>query len=468
LAAVRLRVLALIAVATAAFAPAAHAGTFTRQDGAETMDDATTIATSVYIPDGEPPTAGWPGVILVHGLGGSREDTNQIAEKFFAPYGYAVMTYDIRGHGNSGGYVTFAGPREIADLRALERRFAQRPDVDDNKIGAWGISYGAGEVWEAAAQGVPFKAIDVVQTWSDLFSALYWNGVPKSGLIAGLLGAIPAGRLSPTLSWLAAPSLSQVEAFAGQRSVAGSLNTFKTPVLMVQGRRDFLFGNDQGIAAFQRLKVPKLLYFGDNGHAPSSFPAADTNYSMTLSRAWLDHFVKGDDNGVDEEPRIQIAPDRWTGKPAEFPALPATHPLSFALVGGPKRIGWAGRVIRPAGRARAKIESFGSPVVTVRATTTAGWDRLVAVLTATTPAGKQIAVSTGAVPTRPGTRTYTFPLLSQIALIPADSQLQVTFASSTAGTPADPVYLQTPPAGSPMLTVTEGVVRLSAMIRPVS
>jgi hypothetical protein len=59
-------------------------------------------------------------------------------------------------------------------------------------------------------------------------------------------------------------------------------------------------------------------------------------------------------------------------------------------------------------------------------------------------------------------------LLSQIALIPADSQLQVTFASSTAGTPADPVYLQTPPAGSPMLTVTEGVVRLSAMIRPVS
>ncbi len=466
--AVRLRALALIAVGTAAFAPAAHAGTFTKHDGAEAMDDGTTITTSVYIPDGEPPTAGWPGVILVHGLGGSRKDTNQIAEQFFAPYGYAVLTYDSRGHGGSGGYVTFAGPREIADLRLLERDFAQRPDVDDNKIGGWGISYGAGELWEAAAQGVPFKAIDVVQTWTDLFGALYWNGVPKSGLIAGLVGSVPPGRLSPDLAWLASPSIAQIRDFAARRSVAGAISTFKTPVLMIQGRRDFLFANDQAIAAYQRLKVPKLLYFGDNGHDPASFPAADTNYSMTLGRAWLDHFVKGDDNGVDEEPRVQIAPDRWTGKPAEFPALPATHPLSFALLGGPKRVGWAGKIVRPAGRARTKIENFGSPVVTVRATTTPGWDRLVAVLTATTPKGNEIAVSAGAVATRPGTRTYTFPLFAQIALIPADSQLQVTFASSTAGTEADSVYLQTPPTGTPLLTVTQGVLRLSAMIRPVS
>ena len=112
---------------------------------------------------------------------------------------------------------------------------------------------------------------------------------------------------------------------------------------------------------------------------------------------------------------MQIAPDQWTGKPAEFPSLPATHPLSFALLGGPKRVGWAGKIVRPAGRARTKIENFGSPVVTVRATTTPGWDRLVAVLTATTPTGKEIVVSAGAVATRPGTRTYTFPLFAQIA-----------------------------------------------------
>ena len=80
-----------------------------------------------------------------------------------------------------------------------------------------------------------------------------------------------------------------------------------------------------------------------------------------------------------------------------------------------------------------KIEDFGSPVVVVRATTTTGWDHLVAVLTATTPTGKQIVVSAGAVPTRPGTRTCTIPLFSQITAIPVGSRLEVTFGSSTAG-----------------------------------
>src|SRR5205814_9991865 len=101
----------------------------------------------------------------------------------------------------------------------------------------------------------------------------------------------------------------QIRTFAGQRSVAPALPRLTTPVLMVQGRRDFLFANDQAIAAYQRLKGPRLLYFGDNGHEPSTFPARDTNYAMTLARAWLHHFVKGDDNGVDQEPRVQISPD---------------------------------------------------------------------------------------------------------------------------------------------------------------
>jgi hypothetical protein len=77
-------------------------------------------------------------------------------------------------------------------------------------------------------------------------------------------------------------------------------------------------------------------------------------------------------------------------------------------------------------------------------------------------------VSAGAIPTTSGTRTYTIPLLSQITAIPAGSRLAVTFGSSTAGTPADPLYLAFPPTGSPTLTVANGVVRISAMIRPVS
>jgi hypothetical protein len=90
------------------------------------------------------------------------------------------------------------------------------------------------------------------------------------------------------------------------------------------------------------------------------------------------------------------------------------------------------------------------------------------VLTATTPTGKQIVVSAGAIATRAGSRTYSIPLISQITSIPAGSRFEVTFAGSTAGTAAGLLYLDFAPEGSPTLTVTNGVLRLSAMIRPVS
>ena len=155
---------------------------------------------------------------------------------------------------------------------------------------------------------------------------------------------------------------------------------------------------------------------------------------MTLSRAWLDHFVKGDDNGVDQEPRVQIAPDPWTGKPADFPALPPTRALSFALLGGPKRVGWGGKVVRAAGKTTMKLEDFGAPVVVVRARRRPAGTTSSRCSTATTPTGKQIVVSARRDPDDGRERArYTIPLFSQITAIPVGSRLEVTFGSSTAG-----------------------------------
>ena len=47
----------------------------------------------------------------------------------FVAGGYAVLAYDARGHGASEGVVTLAGPREVADLRAVRDAFAARADV---------------------------------------------------------------------------------------------------------------------------------------------------------------------------------------------------------------------------------------------------------------------------------------------------------------------------------------------------
>ncbi len=115
------------------------------------MDDGVSIAATLYLPDGPAPAGGWPAIVFLHGISQSRQVTNAIAEGYgFVGQSYAVLTFDARGHGESGGLVGIDGPREVADTRAVHAWLAARPDVADAKIGAWGISYGGGAVSQLA------------------------------------------------------------------------------------------------------------------------------------------------------------------------------------------------------------------------------------------------------------------------------------------------------------------------------
>ena len=136
----------LVAVAAALVLVAGEApgASFARQELSIPMDDGTSIAATLYVPDEAMPGGGWPAIVFLHGLAGDRRQTNLIAEGYgFAGQDYAVLTFDARGHGESGGLAGIDGPREVADTRAIRDWLAARPDVSDTRIGAWGISYGA-------------------------------------------------------------------------------------------------------------------------------------------------------------------------------------------------------------------------------------------------------------------------------------------------------------------------------------
>src|SRR5262245_20402569 len=148
------------------------------------MDDGVSLAGTLYLPDGTPPSGGWPAVMLFHGLGSTRASVASIAQGYLANQGYAVLAYDARGHGASGGLVTLDGPREIDDLRGAFDWLASRPDVSDTQIGAMGFSLGGGAVLRAAVEGVPFRAIVPAITWTDLYRALAPQNLPKTGAIA--------------------------------------------------------------------------------------------------------------------------------------------------------------------------------------------------------------------------------------------------------------------------------------------
>jgi predicted acyl esterase len=468
------RLLAALAALVTVLVLAAPASPFTQTHATIAMDDGAQLQITLYLPDGTPPEEGWPGIVMLHGLGSDRRVANALAETFFVPQGYAVLTYDARGHWQSEGLVTIAGAREIADLRALTGMFAGRSDVDDARIGAWGISYGGGQTWLAAAAGVPFAAIVTVQTWTDLYSALFPGNLPKSGIVAGFINQIPQGKLDPQLSFIRMDSilglhLDVLRRLADERSVAAALPSMSVPTLMLQGRRDFAFGLEQAVSAYQQLQAPKRLYLGLHGHAPSTFPAADTEYAMTLARRWYDRFLKGQANGVDTEPNVEIAPDPWRPPrlPAAFAGLPPTRTVSHQLR-GVETIRAAEQVTRLAVTTKTMLETFGAGTVRVTASATGGWSRLVALVTAVTPARKVIVVSAGGVPTFGGTRTYSIPLTSDVTVIPKGSRLQVTFGSTTTGTAAGLLYLDLPMPGKARLTVRNASLTLPLLTAPVS
>ena len=104
-------------------------------------DDGTAIAAMWYEPADRPA----PAVILVHMLGRSRRDWDELAPQL-ASAGIGALAIDLRGHGDSIQPVT--GPTSdysamVQDLAAARRFLASRGDVLPSRIGILGASIGA-------------------------------------------------------------------------------------------------------------------------------------------------------------------------------------------------------------------------------------------------------------------------------------------------------------------------------------
>src|SRR5438105_2093097 len=348
----RLAVLAAALAAAASLAGGAHAAGFTARDLTIAGAGGTPLAATLYEPTDAPPAGGFPAVAMFHGLGGTRASVDPLARQFFADQGYVVLTFDARGHGASGGLWDLDGPNANADARAVYDFVAARPEIAAGKIGAFGVSLGGGEVWSSAVIGkVPWAAIAPEASWVDLYSALFPQNLPKSGVLAQLASLVPASRTDPEIlsheqQAINGVDLASLRGLTAARSVAGKLSGFTTPTLILQGRRDFLFDVDQARRAFAELAGPKRLYLGDFGHAPSDFGTAPDLVHMSLElRTWFDRFLKGEPNGVDTQPPVEIAKNPFTGS-AQFAAFPSPDKLVLHAAGGGVWLTATGRVQR--------------------------------------------------------------------------------------------------------------------------
>ena len=468
-------VLALLSLALPATASA-----FAKQDLWRPMSDGVQLRATYYVPDGTPPAGGWPAVMLLHGLGETRTDTtnavgmsiNQVAETQLVPQGYAALTFDARGHGESEGLVSIDGPREIQDVRELFDWLKAQPGINPQRIGAYGYSYGGGAIWRATVEGVPFAAIAPATTWTDLYSALAPQNFAHSGVVLGFWQSIvsrASSELEPIVNdLLSGQNLPAVHAFADARSSRALLGTIQTPTFLMQGRRDFAFDVDQALAAYSRVKGPKRLYLADFGHAPSPQPTGELEHALPEDREWFDRYLKGLPNGIDTRPPVEFAPDPWTGKTFTYPALPKRKTMRIVFPGR-NAIGSTGKVARTRSRLRKKAETFGAPVVRVALSSPNRWPHVVAVLSAVTR-GREIVVSSGG--TRVGLgkkqKQVTIRMLSQVTALPRGSRLRLTVAAtSTAQSPGNLLYLLSVPRSS-RLIVGPAKLTLPVLSRPIS
>lgn len=108
----------------------------------------------VFRPAGSPPAGDGrrPGIVLCQGFGGFKEGTPPALAACLANDGYVVLTFDYRGFGESEGPRGRLDPfSQVDDVRNGLTYLQTRDDVDGDRLGLYGTSFGGGLVSYAAA-----------------------------------------------------------------------------------------------------------------------------------------------------------------------------------------------------------------------------------------------------------------------------------------------------------------------------
>jgi predicted acyl esterase len=306
----------------------------------DTLGAPVTLDTDVYVPDGTAPPSGFPFLEMFHGGGSTKDNAYDAAHaRRFADDGYVVLIYSARGHGNSGGQVSVAGPAEMRDLFDVTawalgiggRNDPPHPDfhIDRTRIALAGYSQGGlhtnlGQVWSsdqsANPYGISFRALEPGNTPDLVFPALVPNSVLKLSFGVGLIGTYAGGsqaRIAPVVDkWIATAAADQPQLYGSGdlcdsathdtatstmqqdlawRSVGCRPERLGLPWVWAQAFDDGLFPPDMAISMWRRAPNAgqHRLYLSMGGHAaPAADPSVEQD-KLDVQRRFLDAVMQG-------------------------------------------------------------------------------------------------------------------------------------------------------------------------------
>ncbi len=277
-------------------------------------------------------------------------------QRHFASRGYAVLQLDFRGVGSSEGVNPHPfDPRERDDLHQAVEWTAAQPWCDGS-VGIWGVSYGGITAIAAATTRPPhLRAIIPVHATDDNWGAMFVHRGSRLMLLAdphwgpGMTAnnLLPPLRADGTPDWIERwferldhndpwhlawhgepPSPDYVER---QRADPGLIDV---PMFAICGWHDAY--PEDTLRVFDRARGPKRLLFGPWKHAfPDQASAEPVDFVREMDR-WWDRWLRGDRNGVEDEPPVTIyvqGAGRWRSE-MEWPIQRRREERLFAAPRG--------------------------------------------------------------------------------------------------------------------------------------
>jgi uncharacterized protein len=206
------------------------------------------IAYHLWLPFGEDPA---PAVVVLHGAGSQKENHVDYARAALA-HGFAVLTFDNRGHGETEGDL---GPAVLGDMQRLVRLLADRPEVDESRIAVRGSSMGGLLAIHLAA------ATESVAAVVAICPAAEWMLIEDVRRVAD-------GQPPPAGSYLEAMRIDAraLVAWLGEHTVADAVDRLGSrPLLLIHARGDESIPVSHSEELYARAAEPKRLLVLEGG-----------------------------------------------------------------------------------------------------------------------------------------------------------------------------------------------------------
>lgn len=293
------------------------------------MPDGCRLAARLWLPEGAEHA---PVPAVLDYIPYRRRDHNRRGDSRMMPYlaghGYAGARVDLRGSGDSEGvledeYLELEQDDGVAVIRWL----AEQPWCDGS-VAMIGISWGGFNGLQIAARRPPeLKTVISLCSTDDRYADdvhymggcllgdnLSWASVmfgfnslpPDPAVVGERWREMWKQRLDGSGLWLAKWLQHQRrDDYWKQGSVCEDYTAIQVPVLLASGWAD---GYSNAIfRMLEHLRVPRQALIGPWSHIypQNGTPGPAIGFLQEVIR-WLDHWIKGKDNGVEDDPQLRV------------------------------------------------------------------------------------------------------------------------------------------------------------------